>query len=216
MAVLPVHAISSFVHLADESFSAGSCFPAVQHGKCYVLHIAFDLPQFRLLQELVRFFRPGNRFLPDSAGKRLSLFWYMQSLFPALLIATFFQFFQVLLAPLELAPVLIVDRIDYDMGVGMPFIGMGGYEHFMPFPRLCMLYKLDGVLMCLFRGYMLVLMVALYEVLVSPSASLSPQLLGGSHFILYCVWFAVQAADKLGFCLFLFRHIIQCLPYACF
>ena len=50
--------------------------------------------------------------------------------------------------------------------------------------------KLDCVLMCLLWCDMLVLMVAVYEVLISSAPSLAPQLLGGLHFVLYCIWFA--------------------------
>ena len=106
--------------------------------------------------------------------------------------------------------VLIIHTVNDKVGVYVSSVYMGGNKYLMPFPCFRTLGKLDCVLMSLLWCDMLVLMVAVYEVLIGSAPSLAPQLLGGLHFVLYCIWFTVQTADKLILCLFLFCHIVQC------
>ena len=216
MAVLPVHTIAPCFHLVYEVLSACGYFSAIHDRKGCILHITFHFSLFGLLQEVVCFFVPRNRFFPFLSGKVLSFLRNMKPLLPALLIAPVFQVLQIRFAPLQLVSVLKVHTIYDKVSVYVSSVYMGGNEYLMPFPCFRTLGKLDCVLMCLLWCDMLVLMVAVYEVLISSAPSLAPQLLGGLHFVLYCIWFTVQTADKLILCLFLFCHIVQCLPYACF
>ena len=216
MAVFPVHTIAPCFHLVYEILSACSCFSAVHDRKGCILHITFHFSLFGLLQEVVCFFVPRNSFFPFLSGKCLSFLRNMKPLLPALLIAPVFQVLQIRFAPLQLVTVLIIHTVYDKVCVYVSSVYMGGNKYLMPFPCFRTLGKLDCVLMGLLWCDMLVLMVAVYEVLIGSSPSLSPQLLGGLHFVLYCIWFTVQTADKLIFRLFLFRHIVQCLPYACF
>lgn len=216
MAVLPVHTIAPCFHLVYEVLSACGCFSAVHNRQCYILHIALYLAFLGLLQEVVCLFIPRNSFFSFFSGECLSLFRNMKPLLPALLIAPVFQVLQIRFAPLQLVSVLKVHTVYDKVSVYVSSVYMGGNEYLMPFPCFRTLGKLDCVLMCLLWCDMLVLMVAVYEVLIGSAPSLAPQLLGGLHFVLYCIWFTVQTADKLILCLFLFRHIVQCLPYACF
>lgn len=216
MAVLPVHTIAPCFHLVYEVLSACGYFSAIHDRKGCILHITFHFSLFGLLQEVVCFFVPRNRFFPFLSGKCLSFLRNMKPLLPALLIAPVFQVLQIRFAPLQLVSVLKVHTVYDKVSVYVSSVYMGGNEYLMPFPCFRTLGKLDCVLMCLLWCDMLVLMVAVYEVLISSAPSLAPQLLGGLHFVLYCIWFTVQTADKLIFRLFLFRHIVQCLPYACF
>lgn len=216
MAVLPVHTIAPCFHLVYEVLSACGYFSAIHDRKGCILHITFHFSLFGLLQEVVCFFVPRNRFFPFLSGKGLSFLRNMKPLLPALLIAPVFQVLQIRFAPLQLVTVLIIHTVYDKVGVYVSSVYMGGNKYLMPFPCFRTLGKLDCVLMCLLWCDMLVLMVAVYEVLISSAPSLAPQLLGGLHFVLYCIWFTVQTADKLILCLFLFCHIVQCLPYACF
>ena len=216
MAVLPVHTIAPCFHLVYEVLSACGCFSAVHDRKSCILHITFHFSLFGLLQEVVCFFVPRNSFFPFLSGERLSFLRNMKPLLPALLIAPVFQVLQIRFAPLQLVTILIIHAVHYEMAVNVSSVYMSGNKHFMPFPCFCVLGKLHSVLMGLLWCDMLVLMVALYEVLICSPTSLSPQLLGGLHFVLNGIWFTVQTTDKLIFRLFLFRHIVQCLPYACF
>ena len=216
MAVLPVHTIAPCFHLVYEVLSACGCFSAVHNRQCYILHIALYLAFLGLLQEVVCLFIPRNSFFSFLSGKGLSFLRNMKPLLPALLIAPVFQVLQIRFAPLQLVTVLIIHAVHYEMAVNVSSVYMGGNKHFMPFPCFCVLGKLHSILMGLLWCDMLVLVVALNEVLIGSATSLAPQLLGGLHFVLYCIWFTVQTADKLIFRLFLFRHIVQCLPYACF
>lgn len=216
MAVFPVHTIAPCFHLVYEVLSACGCFSAVHDRKGCILHITFHFSLFGLLQEVVCFFIPRNSFFSFFSGECLSLFRNMKPLLPALLIAPVFQVLQIRFAPLQLVTILIIHAVHYKMAVNVSSVYMSGNKHFMPFPCFCVLGKLHSVLMGLLWCDMLVLVVALNEVLISSATSLAPQLLGGLHFVLYCIWFTVQTADKLIFRLFLFRHIVQCLPYACF
>lgn len=216
MAVLPVHTIAPCFHLVYEVLSACGYFSAIHDRKGCILHITFHFSLFGLLQEVVCFFVPRNRFFPFLSGKGLSFLRNMKPLLPALLIAPVFQVLQIRFAPLQLVSVLKVHTVYDKVSVYVSSVYMGGNEYLMPFPCFRTLGKLDCVLMCLLWCDMLVLMVAVYEVLIGSAPSLSPQLLGGLHFVLYCIWFTVQTADKLILCLFLFCHIVQCLPYACF
>lgn len=216
MAVLPIHTIAPCFHLVYEVLSACGCFSAVHDRKGCILHIAFHFSLFGLLQEVVCFFIPRNSFFSFFSGECLSLFRNMKPLLPALLIAPVFQVLQIRFAPLQLVTILIIHAVHYKMAVNVSSVYMSGNKHFMPFPCFCVLGKLHSVLMGLLWCDMLVLVVALNEVLISSATSLAPQLLGGLHFVLNCIWFTVQTTDKLIFRLFLFRHIVQCLPYACF
>ena len=216
MAVLPVHTIAPCFHLVYEVLSACGCFSAVHDRKGCILHITFHFSLFGLLQEVVCFFIPRNSFFSFFSGGCLSLFRNMKPLLPALLIAPVFQVLQIRFAPLQLVSVLKVHTVYDKMAVNVSSVYMSGNKHFMPFPCFCVLGKLHSVLMGLLWCDMLVLVVALNEVLISSATSLAPQLLGGLHFVLNCIWFTVQTTDKLIFRLFLFRHIVQCLPYACF
>ena len=216
MAVLPVHTIAPCFHLVYEVLSACGYFSAVHDRKGCILHIAFHFSLFGLLQEVVCFFVPRNSFFPFLSGERLSFLRNMKPLLPALLIAPVFQVLQIRFAPLQLVTVLIIHTVYDKVGVYVSSVYMGGNKYLMPFPCFRTLGKLDCVLMSLLWCDMLVLMVAVYEVLIGSAPSLAPQLLGGLHFVLYCIWFTVQTADKLIFCFFLFGHIVQCLPYACF
>ena len=216
MAVFPVHTIAPCFHLVYEVLSACGCFSAVHDRKGCILHITFHFSILGLLQEVVCLFIPRNSFFSFFSGECLSLFRNMKPLLPALLIAPVFQVLQIRFAPLQLVTILIIHAVHYKMAVNVSSVYMGGNKHFMPFPCFCVLGKLHSVLMGLLWCDMLVLMVAVYEVLIGSSPSLAPQLLGGLHFVLNCIWFTVQTADKLIFRLFLFRHIVQCLPYACF
>lgn len=216
MAVLPVHTIAPCFHLVYEVLSACGYFSAIHDRKGCILHITFHFSLFGLLQEVVCFFVPRNSFFPFLSGERLSFLRNMKPLLPALLIAPVFQVLQIRFAPLQLVSVLKVHTVYDKVSVYVSSVYMGGNEYLMPFPCFRTLGKLDCVLMCLLWCDMLVLMVAVYEVLISSAPSLAPQLLGGLHFVLYCIWFTVQTADKLILCLFLFCHIVQCLPYACF
>ena len=216
MAVLPVHTIAPCFHLVYEVLSACGYFSAIHDRKGCILHITFHFSLFGLLQEVVCFFVPRNSFFPFLSGERLSFLRNMKPLLPALLIAPVFQVLQIRFAPLQLVTVLIIHTVYNKVGVYVSSVYMGGNKYLMPFPCFRTLGKLDCVLMCLLWCDMLVLMVAVYEVLISSAPSLAPQLLGGLHFVLYCIWFTVQTADKLILCLFLFCHIVQCLPYACF
>lgn len=216
MAVLPVHTIAPCFHLVYEVLSACGCFSAVHDRKGCILHITFHFSLFGLLQEVVCFFVPRNSFFPFLSGERLSFLRNMKPLLPALLIAPVFQVLQIRFAPLQLVTILIIHAVHYKMAVNVSSVYMSGNKHFMPFPCFCVLGKLHSVLMGLLWCDMLVLVVALNEVLISSATSLAPQLLGGLHFVLNCIWFTVQTTDKLIFRLFLFRHIVQCLPYACF
>lgn len=216
MAVLPVHTIAPCFHLVYEVLSACGCFSAIHDRKGCILHITFHFSLFGLLQEVVCFFVPRNSFFPFLSGKGLSFLRNMKPLLPALLIAPVFQVLQIRFAPLQLVTILIIHAVHYEMAVNVSSVYMSGNKHFMPFPCFCVLGKLHSVLMGLLWCDMLVLMVGLYEVLVGSSPSLAPQLLSGCHFVLNCIWFTVQTADKFIFRLFLFRHIVQCLPYACF
>ena len=216
MAVFPVHTIAPCFHLVYEVLSACGCFSAVHDRKGCILHITFHFSLFGLLQEVVCFFVPRNSFFPFLSGKGLSFLRNMKPLLPALFIAPVFQVLQICLAPLQLVTILIIHAVHYKMAVNVSSVYMSGNKHFMPFPCFCVLGKLHSVLMGLLWCDMLVLVVALNEVLISSATSLAPQLLGGLHFVLNCIWFTVQTTDKLIFRLFLFRHIVQCLPYACF
>ena len=216
MAVLPVHTIAPCFHLVYEVLSACGCFSAIHDRKGCILHITFHFSLFGLLQEVVCFFVPRNSFFPFLSGKGLSFLRNMKPLLPALLIAPVFQVLQIRFAPLQLVTILIIHAVHYEMAVNVSSVYMSGNKHFMPFPCFCVLGKLHSVLMGLLWCDMLVLMVALYEVLICSPTSLSPQLLGGLHFVLNGIWFTVQTTDKLIFRLFLFHHIVQCLPYACF
>lgn len=216
MAVLPVHTIAPCFHLVYEVLSACGYFSAIHDRKGCILHITFHFSLFGLLQEVVCFFVPRNRFFPFLSGKGLSFLRNMKPLLPALLIAPVFQVLQIRFAPLQLVTVLIIHTVYDKVGVYVSSVYMGGNKYLMPFPCFRTLGKLDCVLMGLLWCDMLVLMVAVYEVLIGSAPSLAPQLLGGLHFVLYCIWFTVQTADKLILCLFLFCHIVQCLPYACF
>ena len=216
MAVFPVHTIAPCFHLVYEVLSACGCFSAVHDRKGCILHITFHFSLFGLLQEVVCFFIPRNSFFSFFSGECLSLFRNMKPLLPALLIAPVFQVLQIRFAPLQLVTILIIHAVHYEMAVNVSSVYMSGNKHFMPFPCFCVLGKLHSVLMGLLWCDMLVLVVALNEVLISSATSLAPQLLGGLHFVLNCIWFTVQTTDKLIFRLFLFRHIVQCLPYACF
>lgn len=216
MAVLPVHSVPSFIHLLYEVLSASGCLSAVHDRKGCILHIAFHFSLFGLLQEVVCLFVPRNSFFPFLSGERLSFLRNMKPLLPALFIAPVFQVLQICFAPLQLVTILIIHTVYNKVGVYVSSVYVGGNKYLMPFPCFCVLCKLDCVLMGLLWCDMLVLMVAVYEVLIGSATSLAPQLLGGLHFVLYCIWFTVQTADKLILRLFLFRHIVQCLPYACF
>lgn len=216
VAVLPVHSVPSFVHLLYEVLSACGCFSAIHDRKGCILHITFHFSLFGLLQEVVCFFVPRNSFFPFLSGKGLSFLRNMKPLLPALLIAPVFQVLQIRFAPLQLVSVLKVHTVYDKVSVYVSSVYMGGNKHFMPFPCFCVLGKLHSILMGLLWCDMLVLVVALNEVLIGSATSLAPQLLGGLHFVLNCIWFTVQTTDKLIFRLFLFRHIVQCLPYACF
>jgi hypothetical protein len=214
MAVLPVHTIAPCFHLVYEVLSACGYFSAIHDRKGCILHITFHFSLFGLLQEVVCFFVPRNRFFPFLSGKGLSFLRNMKPLLPALLIAPVFQVLQIRFAPLQLVSVLKVHTVYDKVSVYVSSVYMGGNEYLMPFPCFRTLGKLDCVLMCLLWCDMLVLMVAVYEVLISSAPSLAPQLLGGLHFVLYCIWFTVQTADKLLLCLFFFCHIIYGVPYA--
>lgn len=216
MAVLPVHTIAPCFHLVYEVLSACGCFSAIHDRKGCILHITFHFSILGLLQEVVCLFIPRNSFFSFFSGECLSLFRNMKPLLPALLIAPVFQVLQIRFAPLQLVTILIIHAVHYKMAVNVSSVYMSGNKHFMPFPCFCVLGKLHSVLMGLLWCDMLVLVVALNEVLISSATSLAPQLLGGLHFVLNCIWFTVQTTDKLIFRLFLFRHIVQCLPYACF
>lgn len=216
MAVLPVHTIAPCFHLVYEVLSACGYFSAIHDRKGCILHITFHFSLFGLLQEVVCFFVPRNRFFPFLSGKGLSFLRNMKPLLPALLIAPVFQVLQIRFAPLQLVTILIIHAVHYEMAVNVSSVYVSGNKNFMPFPCFCVLCKLHSVPMGLLWCDMLVLMVALYEVLIGSATSLAPQLLGGLHFVLNCIWFTVQTTDKLILCLFLFRHIVQCLPYACF
>lgn len=216
MAVFPVHTIAPCFHLVYEVLSACGCFSAVHDRKGCILHITFHFSILGLLQEVVCLFIPRNSFFSFFSGECLSLFRNMKPLLPALLIAPVFQVLQICFAPLQLVTVLIIHTVYDKVGVYVSSVYMSGNKHFMPFPCFCVLGKLHSVLMGLLWCDMLVLVVALNEVLISSATSLAPQLLGGLHFVLNCIWFTVQTTDKLIFRLFLFRHIVQCLPYACF
>ena len=216
MAVFPVHTIAPCFHLVYEVLSACGCFSAVHDRKGCILHITFHFSLFGLLQEVVCFFVPRNSFFPFLSGERLSFLRNMKPLLPALLIAPVFQVLQIRFAPLQLVTILIIHAVHYEMAVNVSSVYVSGNKNFMPFPCFCVLGKLHSVPMGLLWCDMLVLMVALYEVLIGSATSLAPQLLGGLHFVLNCIWFTVQTTDKLIFRLFLFRHIVQCLPYACF
>ena len=216
MAVLPLHTIAPCFHLVYEVLSACGCFSAIHDRKGCILHITFHFSLFGLLQEVVCFFIPRNSFFSFFSGECLSLFRNMKPLLPALLIAPVFQVLQIRFAPLQLVTILIIHAVHYKMAVNVSSVYMSVNKHFMPFPCFCVLGKLHSVLMGLLWCDMLVLMVAVYEVLIGSAPSLAPQLLGGLHFVLNGIWFTVQTTDKLIFRLFLFRHIVQCLPYACF
>lgn len=216
MAVFPVHTIAPCFHLVYEVLSACGCFSAVHDRKGCILHITFHFSLFGLLQEVVCFFIPRNSFFSFFSRECLSLFRNMKPLLPALLIAPVFQVLQIRFAPLQLVTILIIHTVHYEMAVNVSSVYVSGNKNFMPFPCFCVLGKLHSVPMGLLWCDMLVLMVALYEVLIGSATSLAPQLLGGLHFVLNCIWFTVQTTDKLIFRLFLFRHIVQCLPYACF
>ena len=216
MAVFPVHTIAPCFHLVYEVLSACGCFSAVHDRKGCILHITFHFSILGLLQEVVCLFIPRNSFFSFFSGECLALFRNMKPLLPALFIAPVFQVLQIRFAPLQLVTILIIHAVHYKMAVNVSSVYMSGNKHFIPFPCFCVLGKLHSVLMGLLWCDMLVLVVALNEVLISSATSLAPQLLGGLHFVLNCIWFTVQTTDKLIFRLFLFRHIVQCLPYACF
>lgn len=216
MAVFPVHTIAPCFHLVYEVLSACGCFSAVHDRKGCILHITFHFSILGLLQEVVCLFIPRNSFFSFFSGECLSLFRNMKPLLPALLIAPVLQVLQIRFAPLQLVSVLKVHTVYDKVSVYVSSVYMGGNEYLMPFPCFRTLGKLHRILMGLLWCDMLVLMVGLYEVLVGSSPSLAPQLLSGCHFVLNCIWFTVQTADKFIFRLFLFRHIVQCLPYACF
>lgn len=216
MAVLPVHTIAPCFHLVYEVLSACGCFSAVHDRKGCILHIALYLAFLGLLQEVVCLFIPRNSFFSFFSGECLALFRNMKPLLPALFIAPVLQVLQIRFAPLQLVSVLKVHTVYDKVSVYVSSVYMGGNEYLMPFPCFRTLGKLHRILMGLLWCDMLVLMVGLYEVLVGSSPSLAPQLLSGCHFVLNCIWFTVQTADKFIFRLFLFRHIVQCLPYACF
>ena len=216
MAVLPVHTIAPCFHLVYEVLSACGYFSAIHDRKGCILHITFHFSLFGLLQEVVCFFVPRNSFFPFLSGERLSFLRNMKPLLPALLIAPVFQVLQIRFAPLQLVTVLIIHTVYDKVGVYVSSVYMGGNKYLMPFPCFRTLGKLDCVLMCLLWCDMLVLMVAVYEVLISSAPSLAPQLLCGLHFFLDRLRLTMQTADKLLLCLFFFRHIVQCLPYACF
>ena len=216
MAVFPVHTIAPCFHLVYEVLSACGCFSAIHDRKGCILHITFHFSLFGLLQEVVCLFIPRNSFFSFFSGECLAFLRNMKPLLPALLIAPVFQVLQIRFAPLQLMTILIIHAVHYKMAVNVSSVYMGGNKHFMPFPCFCVLGKLHSILMGLLWCDMLVLVVALNEVLIGSATSLAPQLLGGLHFVLNGIWFTVQTTDKLIFRLFLFRHIVQCLPYACF
>ena len=177
MAVLPVHTIAPCFHLVYEVLSACGYFSAIHDRKGCILHITFHFSLFGLLQEVVCFFVPRNRFFPFLSGKGLSFLRNMKPLLPALLIAPVFQVLQIRFAPLQLVSVLKVHTVYDKVSVYVSSVYMGGNEYLMPFPCFRTLGKLDCVLMCLLWCDMLVLMVAVYEVLISSAPSLAPQLL---------------------------------------
>ena len=216
MAVLPVHTIAPCFHLVYEVLSACGYFSAIHDRKGCILHITFHFSLFGLLQEVVCFFVPRNRFFPFLSGKGLSFLRNMKPLLPALLIAPVFQVLQIRFAPLQLVSVLKVHTVYDKVSVYVSSVYMGGNEYLMPFPCFRTLGKLHRILMGLLWCDMLVLMVGLHIMLIGSSIRLAPQLLCGLHFFLDRLRLTMQTADKLLLCLFFFCHIVQCLPYACF
>ena len=214
VAVLPVHSVPSFVHLLYEVLSASGCLSAVHNRQCYILDIALYLAFLGLLQEVVCLFIPRNSFFSFFSGECLALFRNMKPLLPALFIAPVFQVLQICFAPLQLATILIIHAVHYEVAVNVSSVYVRGNKNFMPFPCFCVLGKLHSVPMGLLWCDMLVLMVALYEVLIGSATSLAPQLLCGLHFFLDRLRLTMQTADKLLLCLFFFRHIIYGVPYA--
>ena len=214
MAVFPVHTIAPCFHLVYEVLSACGCFSAVHDRKGCILHITFHFSILGLLQEVVCLFIPRNSFFSFFSGECLSLFRNMKPLLPALLIAPVFQVLQIRFAPLQLVTVLIIHTVYDKVGVYVSSVYMGGNKYLMPFPCFRTLGKLDCVLVSLLRGYFLVLMVGLHIMLIGSSVRLAPQLLCGLHFFLDRLRLTMQTADKLLLCLFFFRHIIYCVPYA--
>lgn len=209
MAVLPVHTIAPCFHLVYEVLSACGCFSAIHDRKGCILHITFHFSLFGLLQEVVCFFVPRNRFFPFLSGKGLSFLRNMKPLLSALLVAPVFEVLQVCLAPLQLIAILKVDAIHDKVRVNVSSVYVRGYKHFVTFPRFCSLCKLDSVLVSLLGCYLLISVVTLNKMLVGSSPSLAPKLLSGLHFLFYCISFAVQPSDKLLLGLFLFRHVVQ-------
>lgn len=191
MAVLPVHTIAPCFHLVYEVLSACGYFSAIHDRKGCILHITFHFSLFGLLQEVVCFFVPRNRFFPFLSGKGLSFLRNMKPLLPALFIAPVFQVLQICFAPLQLVTILIIHAVHYEVAVNVSSVYVSGNKNFMPFPCFCVLGKLHSVLVGLLWCDMLVLMVALYEVLIGSATSLAPQLFGGLHFVLNCIWFTV-------------------------
>lgn len=149
MAVLPVHTIAPCFHLVYEVLSACGYFSAIHDRKGCILHITFHFSLFGLLQEVVCFFVPRNRFFPFLSGKGLSFLRNMKPLLPALLIAPVFQVLQIRFAPLQLVSVLKVHTVYDKVSVYVSSVYMGGNEYLMPFPCFRTLGKLDCVLMCL-------------------------------------------------------------------
>lgn len=191
MAVLPVHTIAPCFHLVYEVLSACGYFSAIHDRKGCILHITFHFSLFGLLQEVVCFFVPRNSFFPFLSGKGLSFLRNMKPLLPALFIAPVFQVLQICFAPLQLVTILIIHAVHYEVAVNVSSVYVSGNKNFMPFPCFCVLGKLHSVLVGLLWCDMLVLMVALYEVLIGSATSLAPQLFGGLHFVLNCIWFTV-------------------------
>ena len=126
MIFLPVYPIPLFLHLIDKLFPAGSTFFTIQNRHGDLLHITLYFTFFGLFQKLIGIFFIRHGIFPGVSGKGFPFLCHMKPLFQALLIITFFEIFQIMLAPAKLMSIFITHGIHNKVTMYMSFINVCG------------------------------------------------------------------------------------------
>ena len=126
MVFQPVYPVPHFLHLIDKIFPAGGTFFTVQNRHGDLLHIALYFSFFGLFQKLVGIFFIRHDIFPGVSRKGFPFLCHMKPLFQTLFIVTFFEIFQIMLAPAKLMSIFITHGIHNKMTVYMSSINVCG------------------------------------------------------------------------------------------
>ena len=169
-----------------------------------------------LVEEVVCVFIGGKSLLCLLWGECVGFVGKMKGLLGGVLIGGVFEVVEMGFGGVEVVRVVIIEGVEYEMGVNVWWVYMGGNKELMGFGWLCVVGKVERIVMGLVWCDMVVVVVGVKEVVIGCGRSVGGEVVGGLDLVVKCMWLRVERSEKVMLGVLVFGEIVEWLGYGWF